>query len=139
MGQIVGIYICANSGMPMRSVLSANALEKRGLEGDRYAESRGFYSGKGRIARRNVTLIAEEDIIAGNELLEVPFVPEDTRRNIVTSGVDLKTLVNIEFLVRGEVMMLVHARCGTCSRPRLCARGLIFEEHTRATAALFAR
>lgn len=84
----------------------------RGLDGDRYFFSRGFYSqhpGSGRV----LTLIESEAITAAAAKLVKPFTAADARRNLVTQGVPLNHLVGRDFRV-GEVTLRGVRLCEPC-------------------------
>src|SRR5688572_19452501 len=113
MAKVVAIYRCDTKGAPMQEIWSARAVPGKGLVGDRYFLGKGAFSGLASfdvlgVDARDVTLISLEAIEAAARLScvagEVPFSAADTRRNIVSSGVDLNALVEKEFLV-GSVWM----------------------------------
>ncbi len=81
----------------MRSVTEVVAVAGRGLEGDRY-----FQSVKNGNAAAEITLIESEAIEAAAAESEVDIRLEDTRRNIITSGVRLGDLLGKKFRL-GEV------------------------------------
>lgn len=115
-GKVLRIFICRTAGEPMRDVPFVRAIKGVGLEGDRYATERGAFSTSGRPVIRHVTLIAAEDIMMANRLLDVPFTTGETRRNIITTGVQLNGLVGELFVVSGVLMRGVE-RCDPCTRP----------------------
>ncbi len=116
MGRVVRIYIASDKGQPMQEVWSVRAIPVRGLEGDRYMLGRGMYSDSKRPTVRDVSLIAFEAIVAANAGLPQPFLPSETRRNIVTEGIDLNLLVEKRFVV-GEVQMRGVELCSPCKHP----------------------
>jgi hypothetical protein len=81
-GIVVSIHLASGATEPMRGVDEARAVPGRGLEGDRYFEGRGTFSGS---PDTELTLV-------------------EARRNVVTRGVDLNGLVGEEFRV-GEVLL----------------------------------
>jgi MOSC domain-containing protein YiiM len=101
-GRIVGIYIAPADGAPMQSRDEVRALAGKGLEGDRYADAAGKYSGT-RIedAKRAVTLIEREAVQGAADEYEIELAEGETRRNLVTEGVALNHLVGKEFQVGG--------------------------------------
>jgi MOSC domain-containing protein YiiM len=110
--RIVSIHIAPKAEVPMVAVSEVRAVPGRGLEGDRYFEHTGTYSetpGTG----RDVTLVASEAIeeIAREKGIELG--PGATRRNIMTIGVDLNSLVDVEFQI-GEVRVLGMRLCEPC-------------------------
>lgn len=112
---VVSIFIAPNEGLEMQQVVYVTALAGKGLEGDRYAEGKGVWS-KTRPKIRHVSLIAQEAIQAANSEALESFSAEDTRRNIVTQGVDLNSLVGRTFWV-GGVEMRGTELCHPCERP----------------------
>lgn len=92
----------------MESRDQAQAIAGCGLAGDRYAVDRGTFSQAARKTIRHVTLIEREAIAAANNALVrrgmMPFEAHETRRNIVTDGVDVYALLGVEFCV-GAVRM----------------------------------
>lgn len=95
MGTVVAISITPKSGEPTVSVQEVRALVGRGLEGDRYCDTK---------PDAQVTLIAAEAIDAMVQEEGYPLAYGDARRNIVTRDVPLNDLVGREFKV-GDVSM----------------------------------
>lgn len=62
----------------------------------------------------NLTLIGAEGIEAMVAETQIPLEPVETRRNILTRGLDLDTLVGRRFRV-GEVLALGIGPCNPCS------------------------
>jgi MOSC domain-containing protein YiiM len=100
-GRLVGIYTAPRAGAPMEAHDRIDALAGVGLCDDRYALGTGTYSGDAR-GPRDVTLIAREvvdELRAGGGPVLVR--EDETRRNLVTEGVDLDELVGRTFRVGG--------------------------------------
>jgi MOSC domain-containing protein YiiM len=110
-GRLVGIYTATEGGKPMDSLVEVRAISGVGLEGDRYATKTGEYSDR-EGGGRQVTLIAREAIAAANE--HVTLGEAETRRNLVTEGVDLDALMGKQFTV-GDVVMVGVRDCPPCS------------------------
>lgn len=108
-GKVVTICVCATSGGHMQSVQQVNALAGLGLEGDRYASGEGSFN-RDRAGHRQVTLINAR-FFAGTG-----FEHEDSRRNIVTEGVELMWLIGREFKI-GEATFRGLKYCDPCNRP----------------------
>jgi hypothetical protein len=108
MGKVTALYICAAPGQAMRECDEVQALAGRGLLGDRYAVDQGTFSCAARQTIRHVTLIDHDAIVAANERLTrwgmQPFALHETRRNIVTEGIDVYALLGREFRVGGVRM-----------------------------------
>jgi len=93
------------AGEVLRSVPSVEAVAGRGLKGDRY------YFGCGSFNRpqfdqnvREVTLMSDEAIALCNRRLKTSLVPEDFRRNIIVSGMDLLRLKKKRFRIGQAVL-----------------------------------
>src|SRR5215469_14184263 len=99
-GVVTGIFVASAEGAPMVAADSVDVVAHRGIVGDRYFLGTGFYSNKQGWGA-NVTFIESEAITAINAGHKTAFTPAMLRRNIVTAGVKLDTLVGREF------------RCGT--------------------------
>ena len=119
MGKLLNIYTCPEKGMPMISLQEVWAYAGAGLKGDRYTLGKGAFS-RERSTIRHVSLIAIEKINAANAELHVPFLPEETRRNLVTVGIDLDSLVGMRFRI-GPVEMRWVEECTPCDRPNKLA------------------
>jgi MOSC domain-containing protein YiiM len=104
-GTIVGIYIAPGEGQPMEPRDEVRALAGKGLDGDRYAIEAGKFSGH-RIedAQRAITLIEREAIADATAQYGIELSEQETRRNLVTTGVALNHLVGQEFTV-GDVRL----------------------------------
>jgi MOSC domain-containing protein YiiM len=94
----------------MTELAEVEALEERGLHGDRAA--RGARGGK-----RQVTLVQAEHLPALAALLQTPVVsPHQLRRNLVVSGINLVSLIRLRFRIGGQVVLLGTGPCEPCSR-----------------------
>ena len=126
-GRVVHIFISPNEGEPMQELQEVKAIEQLGLEGDRYAGERGAWSKSKRKVIRHVSLIEQEAIDRVNARLEHPFLPKETRRNIVVSDFPLNGLIGKEFMV-GNVRMRGVELCDPCQRPSKLTGKSGFEE-----------
>ena len=123
-GEVVSIHIAPKAEDSMRSTKSVRAIPGKGLEGDRYFEATGTYSGRPGPARE-ITLIESEAIAAMARDNELAISPGDARRNVVTRGVPLNHLVGQEFLV-GDVRLRGIRLCEPCSHLEgLTRRGVL--------------
>jgi len=102
-GRLENIYIAEQGSAPMRDLSEARLLVGVGIEGDRYATGKGFYSKTPR-PDRQVTLIEVESLEALKRDHEIELPPRETRRNFSTRGVPLNHLVGRRFRV-GEVLL----------------------------------
>lgn len=114
-GVVESIFVADEAGEPMRPLEVATLVRGLGIAEDRYALGTGAFSKKGDKIR-HVSLIAIEGIVAANAELDEPFTPAETRRNILTSGINLNALVGREFTI-GHVAFLGTELCHPCHRP----------------------
>ncbi|HSW98243.1 MAG TPA: MOSC domain-containing protein [Candidatus Saccharimonadales bacterium] len=115
-GLVAAIYIAPAAGAPMEAFAGVEALAGQGLAADRYALGVGAYSQAKGGKIRHVTLIAAEDIDAANAAAGTGFTWEDTRRNLVTEGIDVNGLVGAQFCI-GDVSLRGVELCAPCARP----------------------
>ncbi len=108
-GRVAAICICRAAGSPMRIVKEAEAIAGLGLQGDRYAAGRGSFN-NGMPGKRQVTLV--NGIFFKNS----GFGYADSRRNIITFGVELARLIGEEFQI-GGVRLRGIKYCTPCMRP----------------------
>jgi MOSC domain-containing protein YiiM len=106
-GRVEGIYISRAKGDMPTPVESVAALAGRGLEGNRY-----FYDGDAP-AGRALTLIAAEALAEGESESGVPLGAVESRRNVLTRGIDLNALVGHRFRV-GEIECYGVELCEPC-------------------------
>jgi MOSC domain-containing protein YiiM len=92
MGRVEGIYIAAEHGELPEPVQSVRALAGRGLEGNRY-----FFDDAE--PGRALTLIAAEAVEAMEQDHGISIEPRESRRNVVTRGIDVNALVGKRFRV----------------------------------------
>jgi MOSC domain-containing protein YiiM len=107
------IWMTSEAAAPMRRVPSARLLAGRGLEGDRYALGGGTWAQYPDLEKQ-LTLIDAADVAAVAAEVGVPLTPGDTRRNLVTAGVDLPALVGRWFAV-GDALLFGVKRCPPCT------------------------
>jgi MOSC domain-containing protein YiiM len=106
-GRVEGIFISAAEGDMPDPVGSARALAGRGLEGNRY-----FYEGDAPPGRA-LTLIAAEALADGEAESGIPLGAAESRRNVLTRGIDLNALVGRRFRV-GEIECYGVELCEPC-------------------------
>ena len=87
----------------MQPLASAKLVAGVGIEGDRYATGRGYYSKTPR-SDRQVTLIEMETLEALARDHGIELLPSETRRNLTTRDVALNHLVGRRFRV-GAVLL----------------------------------
>ena len=102
MSKLVQIFIAAEARAEMTRVETVEVL-REGLTGDRYVNGAGTFS-KGLSDGRAVTLIAAETIDFLKHDPGVDWTEGQHRRNLVTRGVDLVSLVHRHFRIGGIVL-----------------------------------
>ena len=97
---------------PLVALPSAEITREAGLPGDHYS-GRPNADGKG--GKRQVTLIQAEDLAAIASYLGRPVTPEDLRRNLMVSGINLRALKDRRFQI-GEAVLEATGDCHPCSQ-----------------------
>lgn len=113
-GEVYEIYIAEAGKSPvLQSSISAEA--NRGLVGDRYYNGTGTFSNKLIKKRKSeLTFIAAEEIDAFNAASGESLGYGDARRNVITRGVELASLIGKEFSI-GSARFLGIEHCEPCS------------------------
>jgi MOSC domain-containing protein YiiM len=130
---VISILTSHETTAPMLSHQAIEAVVAKGLAGDRYATGKGFYTG---VAEwdANVTLIQEEPFSTLAATHGVHIDPKELRRNIVTSGIDLLSLVGNDFRIGDQAIFRARKAWPPCSHiVKLSGRREIFQylaEHT---------
>lgn len=105
-GRVEWIGIRPEKRKPLITLEKVSVLEG-GLEGDHYAGGNG---------NRSVTLIQAEHITAIASLLHLHDIdPQQLRRNIVVSGINLLAMKDREFKI-GTAILKMTGLCHPCSR-----------------------
>jgi MOSC domain-containing protein YiiM len=107
-GTIISIHIASEPGSPLRQLSEALLIPGKGIVGDRN------YRDEGTTPDRQVTLIEEEKVAQFNAETGLAMQPGETRRNLVTRGVDLNRLLGKRFRV-GEVLLEGTDLCQPCA------------------------
>ncbi len=127
-GTVLGVHIVAETGAVATPLREVFAVADRGLEGDRYYLGTGRYSKErqpsGRSVgatgtggpvppKRQLTFIAQESL---DEMASkgVELSPAESRRNILTGGIELLGLIGRRFSV-GEAVCEGVEDCTPCS------------------------
>jgi MOSC domain-containing protein YiiM len=133
-GTVELIALAAEAEGPMQEVPSAEAIEGRGLRGDRYERGAGTFSNPG--GRGYDLTLVEAEALEELSAKGVELSPIEARRNLVVRGIALDDLIGRRFRV-GEVECLGQRRCEPCShlerltRPGVL-RGLVHRGGLRA-------
>jgi len=109
---VVAIHLAPEAAAPMVSVSAAEALPGVGLAGDRYALGGGTWA-DWPDGEKQLTLVDADAVAEVAAELGAPFTPADTRRNVVTRGIDLPGLVG-RWFVLGDVLAFGMKRCPPC-------------------------
>ena len=111
-GIVVALFTVDRRAAPMKKVEQLYALAGRGIEGDRYFLGTGTYS-KSPEPGRQVTLIKSEVLESLKNKSEINVKPEESRRNILTQGIEINDLIGTEFYV-GTVRLRAHRITQPC-------------------------
>jgi MOSC domain-containing protein YiiM len=111
-GRVTWIGARPERHAPLVSLEVLEISRESGVVGDHYS-GRANLDGKG--GKRQVTLIQAEDLAAIASYLGRPVTPDDLRRNLVVSGINLTALKDRQFQV-GEAMLEATGDCHPCSR-----------------------
>jgi hypothetical protein len=121
-GVVAALLLAPAAEAPLARFTEVQAIAGRGLVGDRYADEAGTFSGSGR--GYELTLIEAEalDALAATGL-EITW--EDARRNVVTRGIRLNSLVGHRFRI-GEVECIGRRLAEPCAHlQRLAPPGVL--------------
>ena len=138
-GRVLEIWTAPEAAAPMVRRPAVAALPGVGLDGDRYALGGGTWAQYPQLEKQ-VTLIDAAAVAEAAREAGAALAPGDTRRNVVTTGIDLPALVGRWFAV-GEVLLFGSKRCPPCRHlERLTGRKLVKALATRGgvNAAVFA-
>lgn len=102
-GEIVSTHIAFNQSTPMIETEGVRAIAGKGIEGDRYAEERGFFSDK-KGPQRQVSLFEAEVLVTIRRDQKVEISANECRMNLITRHVPLSHLVGRRFRV-GEAIL----------------------------------
>jgi MOSC domain-containing protein YiiM len=108
-GRVEAIHVTEAGSGPMRPLDRVRAIAGVGLEGDRYATGTGHYSHDPKVDRQ-ITLIAAEELERLAAVDGIALSPAESRRNVLTRGIDVNALVGRRFRIGGV----------ECEGTRLC-------------------
>ena len=112
-GMLREIWRTAAAAAPMQRVPSATLVAGVGLEGDRYALGGGTWAQYPQLEKQ-LTLIDADEVAAVALETGSALLPGDTRRNLVTTGIELADLVGGWFAV-GDTLLFGAKRCPPCT------------------------
>jgi len=108
-GRVVGIFLTAEHGELPEGVERVRALAGKGLEGNRY-----FFPDGNAPDGRALTLVASEALEAFEQATNIVLSAAETRRNVLTRGIDVNALVGKRFRV-GDVECRGIELCEPCT------------------------
>lgn len=91
-GKVIGLFTAEVSGQEMIVHDEIHLIAGVGVEGDRYAKQEGRWSDRPK-PEHQLTLIESETLDAIAHETGVILTPRECRRNIVTRGIDLNSLI----------------------------------------------
>ena len=112
-GVLTEIWLTGVAAAPMRRIPAGLLVAGAGLDGDRYALGGGTWARYPDLEKQ-LTLIDSDAVAAVAAEVGADLVPGDTRRNLVTVGVDLPALVGRWFTV-GDAVLFGMKRCPPCA------------------------
>ena len=112
-GTVLEIWTAPVAAAPVVRRPVVQALPGVGLAGDRYALGGGTWAGYP-AQEKQLTLIDADDVAEVARLAGVELSPGQTRRNVVTRGIDLPALVGSWFTI-GDVLLFGTKRCPPCA------------------------
>jgi len=98
----------------MQSLQDATLVAGKGIEGDRYFVGVGTFSPPTQDPGHQVTLIESEEVEKFNREHGLEYSADQFRRNLITKGVPLDELVDVEFEV-GETVLRGIRLCEPCA------------------------
>ena len=111
-GRVDRFFVVDRKAEPMQQVEQFSALAGRGIEGDRYLLGTGTYSKKPEPGRQ-ITLIKSEVLESLKDKFNITVKPEESRRNVLTEGIEINDLIGTEFFV-GTVRLRAHRLTEPC-------------------------
>jgi MOSC domain-containing protein YiiM len=112
-GRVLEIWTAPEAAAPMVRSAAVAAVAGVGLAGDRYALGGGTWASYP-VQEKQLTLIDADEVAGVAADAGVPLTPGLTRRNVVTRGIGLPSLVGQYFAV-GEVLLFGTKRCPPCT------------------------
>jgi MOSC domain-containing protein YiiM len=112
-GRVLELWTAPEAAAPMVRSAAVRAVAGTGLAGDRYALGGGTWAAYP-LQEKQVTLIDADEVAAVAADAGVALTPGMTRRNVVTGGIALPSLVGRYFAV-GEVLLFGTKRCPPCT------------------------
>lgn len=112
-GTVAEIWLAPEAAASMQRRPEGRLVAGAGLDGDRYALGGGTWARYPSLEKQ-LTLVDGADVAAVSAVIGAPLLPGETRRNVVTVGVDLPALVGGWFVV-GDALLFGVKRCPPCA------------------------
>jgi MOSC domain-containing protein YiiM len=112
-GSLLEIWRCPSAAAPMERVPVGRLVPGVGLDGDRYALGGGTWARYPDLEKQ-LTLIDRDEVAGVAADVGADLSPGDTRRNLVTTGIELPALVGRWFAV-GDALLFGMKRCPPCT------------------------
>ena len=127
--RVIAIHVAPQRGAPHVALDEATLVPGRGIEGDHH------HARPSGIPASEVTLIEAKTVAAINEETRLRIEASETRRNIVTQGVDLNSLVGKRFSI-GDALLEGIEPCDPCANlgRRLATASVAAADVVRALA-----
>ena len=104
--KVFKIGLCKKNSQKIDEVSKIKVLSNKGIIGDRHFRDHQDHKGQ-------ITLIEKENIDYYNQKYNIKIPYTDFRRNIVTQGIKLNSLVNREIEI-GNIKILPYELCRPC-------------------------
>ena len=113
--KVFKIGICKKNSEKINETSEIEVLSKKGILGDRHFHNHKDHKGQ-------ITLIEKENIDYYNNKYKTKIPYTDFRRNIVTEGIELNSLVRKEIEI-GTIKILPFELCRPCSHLEQMVKG----------------
>ena len=122
-GRVEAIFVSAEAQEQPDEVREAEVVAGRGIRGDRYFDGAGTFFEPGK-SGQDLTLV-EAEALEGLAEAGIEIEARDSRRNVLTRGIDLNALVGERFRV-GDVECRGDRFCDPCAHlQRLTRPGVL--------------
>jgi len=103
---IEAIFIAPEPGAKQHRFTEIDVVAHKGIIGDRNFDRHQWHG-------QNITLIESENIADFNQQHQQNISPQDTRRNLITQGVELNHLIGKTFYI-GQIKLIGTELCEPC-------------------------
>ena len=105
--KVFKIGICEKNSQKINEINEIEVLSQKGILGDRHFREHKDHKGQ-------ITLIEKENIDYYNNKYKTKISYTDFRRNIVTEGIELNSLIQKQIKI-GDIKILPYELCRPCS------------------------